>query len=205
MLPHVGTRVQGLDHVGLTYMDGSLFVHATDKYTLAIARVDDAPSTICTALPVKEATELMRFVRPNRVGERTTEVSAATFAVEGYESAEFHVGFDNLDGEFESEVYETCEPKLPLDSQLAWLRRLNDRPDDTDNLIVQPKLLEKFAKAAREDGDRLWILSRQVDEVHGAAVVACGQNFVGAIAGLTYDDLGEATLASFLTDQKAAA
>jgi hypothetical protein len=42
---------------------------------------------------------------------------------------------------------------------------------------------------------------------NGAAVVSVGTDFIGAVAGLTYDDLGTATVADFLqmtTKEKAA-
>jgi hypothetical protein len=208
VIPHAGTAVQGLNFVNLTSHHGALFVYATDNYTSGIARVNEGPAGFDgMALSVKEATDLMRFVRPQLVGDRDVYV----FAEPHYTDAgrlELHVGFDNpKDETFESEVYDALDssPRLDLDWMLGRIRLLNDEAPIEDDLIVNPKLLEKFAKAARESTDRLWILPRTVDERHGGAVVACGQNFVGAVSGLSYDELGEATLASFLHPQVQAA
>lgn len=203
VIPHAGNAHQGLDHVGLTYRDGALFVYATDKYTAAVARVNDG-AAFDAALQTKEATDLLRFVRPNRVPEREQEIGSLV------RDDELHIGFWAPDdpeatAPLDSAVFETCEPKLSLDYLLDWIRRLNDVPELDDNLIVQPKLLEKFAKAARADTDRLWILPRHASDRHGAAVVAAGADFIGAIAGLTYDQLGDATVASFLYPERKAA
>jgi hypothetical protein len=46
-----------------------------------------------------------------------------------------------------------------------------------------------------------------VADRNGAAIVTVGTDFIGAVAGLTYDDLGTATVADFLnltTKEKAA-
>lgn len=205
VIPHAGTAAQGLNFVNLTSHNGGLFVYATDKYTTGIARVNDGLPGIDVALTVKEATDLMRFVRPSLVGDREAYVYAE-LQWDETEPAELHVGFKSKDEEFESEVYEVAgEPALSLGFTLGYLRRLNDEAPSEEDLIVQPKLVEKFAKAARETTDRLWIVPRNIDDRHGGAIVACGQNFIGAISGLTYDELGEATVASFLTDQREAA
>jgi hypothetical protein len=195
VLPHVGNEKNGLNHVGLDFRDGATFVYATDKYTAAIARVNDGMD-FRGALPAKEATELMRFVRPQRVPERDAYVFMEQHGEHG---EELHVGFDDFAGStFESEVYETCEPKLSLDFLLSWINHLYTVPELDDNLIVSPKLVEKFAKAQRADSDRLWIMPRHAWQKHGAAVVAVGGDFIGAIAGMTYDEAGDVKVASFL-------
>jgi hypothetical protein len=67
--------------------------------------------------------------------------------------------------------------------------------------------MERFAKAHRVETDRLRLLPRRVADRNGAAIVTVGTDFIGAVAGLTYDDLGTATVADFLnltTKEKAA-
>jgi hypothetical protein len=195
VLPHVGNEKNGLNQVGLDFRDGATFVYATDKYTAAIARVNDGMD-FRGALPTKEATDLMRFVRPQRVPERDAYVFMEQHGEHG---EELHVGFDDFAGSaFESEVYETCEPKMRLDFLLDWIRAIDRSAVEYEELIVNPKLMEKFAKAQRADSDRLWIRPRKNAEAYGAAVVAVGTDFIGAIAGMTYDQQSTARVASFL-------
>jgi hypothetical protein len=189
VLPHVGNEKNGLNQVGLDFRDGSTFVYATDKYTAAIARVNDGMD-FRGALPVKEATDLMRYVRPDRVPERAQEI------VYAQAPGELHIG--NVNDYDESQVFETCEPKVTLDYLLTWIRGIDQGETEYDELILAPKLVEKFAKAQRSDADRLWILPRRLTDRYGAAVMALGADFIGAVAGMTYDQQSTARVASFL-------
>lgn len=203
VLPHAGTEKQGLNQVGLEFRAGQLYVYATDRYTVGIARVNEG-ADIRGALPAKEATDLMRFVRTDYVPEREDDIAYALAP------NELHIGFArqvNKDGtrEEDSAVFELTEPKVPFDFLLDWLMRLNDAEPEWDELILQPKLAEKFAKASRNDTDRLRITPRHATDVFGAAVVTVGSDFLGAIAGMTYDQLGAATVADFLNTERQAA
>ena len=121
-----------------------------------------------------------------------------------------HVGAGFADGELhvatgdDSAVFETTESALTLDYLLTVVSRLADAPTEFDELIYQPDLLAKFGKAKRSDSDRLRILPRRPTDRNGAAVVAVGSNFVGAVAGLTYDQLGPDTVSAFLSERQPA-
>lgn len=193
VLPHCG-KSEETNCVGLQYSNGLTYAWATDKYTIGIARISELPANIDVRLPKAEATDLMRFVRPSNKGEQIEELSF------GRRPGEFHVGYAD-----ESEVY-TTQDEFPLD--LANLMQLIDRmleaPADWDEAIYQPKLVEKFAKAQRVETDRLRILPRRVSDRNGVAVVSVGRDFLGAIAGLTYDQLGDVMVTDFLNERNAA-
>lgn len=191
VIPHAG-RTPETAFVGIDSREGHTYAFATDKYTAGIARIDDG-TDIRLYLSPSEATELMRFVRPTRVPERVQEVSYAQ------RPGELHVGFDD-----DSAVFETLAAGVTLNWMFDYIDRLQDSLAEWDELIYQPKLMEKFAKAQREETDRLRILPRHANEVWGAAIVTVGADFVGAIAGLTYDQLGSATVADFLNREEAA-
>lgn len=196
VLPHCGTDRQGLNYVGLEYRTGMLYAYATDRYTAAIARIPDGIE-IYTALPSKEAADLMRFVRTDYVPEREDDLAYA------HVPGELHIGLDrqiNKDGtrKEDSAVFDLIEPDVTLDFLLDWIARLNAAEPEWDELILQPKLAEKWAKASRADSDRLRIYPRHTSDRNGAAVVTVGTDFIGAIAGMTYDQTGAATVADFL-------
>jgi hypothetical protein len=198
VLPHCGKTAQ-TELVGLEYLQGVTYVYATDTYTLGIARITEGAADIDIRLPRSEATDLMRFVRPGNKAEQVEELAF------GRRDGEFHVGYGE---EKESEVYEvSADRTLTLSYLFEYVDRLTACPFDWDEAIYQPKIMERFAKAHRVETDRLRLLPRRVIDRNGAAVVSVGTDFIGAVAGLTYDDLGTATVADFLnltTKEKAA-
>jgi hypothetical protein len=140
----------------------------------------------------------MRFVRPGNKAEQIEEL-----AFNSSRPGEFHVGYGE---EKESEVYEvSADRTLTLSYLFEYVDRLTAYPFDWDEAIYQPKIMERFAKAHRVETDRLRLLPRRVIDRNGAAVVTVGTDFIGAVAGLTYDDLGTATVADFLTGVREAA
>jgi hypothetical protein len=188
VLPHCGKTAQ-TELVGLEYLQGVTYVYATDTYTLGIARITEGAADIDIRLPRSEATDLMRFVRPGNKAEQIEEL-----AFNSSRPGEFHVGYGD-----ESEVYEVSnDHTLTLHYLFDYIDRLTACPFDWDEAIYQPKIMERFAKAHRVETDRLRLLPRRVIDRNGAAVVSVGTDFIGAVAGLTYDDLGTATVADFL-------
>lgn len=197
VLPHVGTRQQGLDRVGLEFRGGVLCVYATDRYSAGVAMIPGGPDWHF-ALDAKEAAELMRWVRPQRVAEREMDV---VYAVE---DGELHVGWGD-DEYFESGVFETVDQYPAYDVVLDMIHRLHAAEREFEACIYQPKLMERFAKAQRADTDRLTILPRRAvigNGLSGAAVVTVGDDFIGAVAGLTYENKGAAKVAAFLDQER---
>lgn len=194
VLPHCG-RTEQTGLVGIEYLQGVTYVYATDTYTMGIARIVDEPADINIRLPRSEATELMRDVRPGLKAEQVEELAF------GHRPGEFHVGWGD-----ESGVYETSpDYTLTLHYLFDYIDRLQHARADWDEAIFQPKLAERFSKAQRFDTDRLRLMPRRVSDRNGVAVVSVGTDFIGAITGLTYDDLGSAMIADFLTRAKEAA
>lgn len=196
VIPHAGRALETTDRVGLAFSQGYSFVFATDRYTSAIARVPNG-ADFNIWLPTREAQELERFVRPSYKDEYADEL------VYAQQPQEFHIGFERMvhrDGtrEDDSAVFETADNGVRLGFLLDHIRRLSAAPAEFDECIYLPELITRFAKAKRETSDRFRILPRHTSDRNGAAVVTVGTDFVGAIAGLTYDQLGSATVADFL-------
>jgi hypothetical protein len=153
-------------------------VYATDTYTTGIARV--AATSVYAALPLAEARDLARFVKPTRKAHETEDVQ---MLVDG---DELHVGIDG-----ESAVFDLASEfqHIGLDLLLRTLEILSGLPEDRRELILSPSFAARFSKAAR-DGDRLRLYSRLsvVPRERGLALVSVGADFIGAIAGLAHDD-----------------
>ena len=192
VLPHVGKRAPH-DAVGLTAKGGSLFAFASDKYTLGIARIPDGPS-LSLALLTSEAVDLMRFVRPT---VKATQIEDVTVAVRG---PELHVGLVNAEGEtHDSAVFESWHSEGDLEFWLTHCRRIRDARQEFTNCVYDPDLCAKFAKAKRSEADRLRLYPRAGKNT-GIALVTVGSDFLGAVAGMTYEhEQGDATVASFLS------
>jgi hypothetical protein len=182
VLPHVGKRPETAV-VGLQRdADFQLVAYATDKYTFGAARIPDGPE-LDVLLPTSEATDLLRFVRPANKKQDVHEVITAA------RGAELHVGLVDEDGEtFDSAVFNTTENS---DLTLAYLEGFTDRlaaaPDEFQACVYQPKVFARFAKAGREETDRVQLLPKHISDRNGAALVLIGDHFVGAISGLTYE------------------
>jgi hypothetical protein len=206
VIPHVGLHSQNADSVGLEFRNGDLWAFAASAYSMGAARIPDGPD-IRTWLPVKEASEMMRFVRPGRVAERTQDL---VYAVR---PDELHIGWDDLpdsrgDIEADSAVFETTTAPTSSSSLAAVFERvetLYDQPEEWEELILNPALLDKFSKAQLGEFDRLHIHPRRLDHRHGAAVVTVGTDFIGVIAGMTYEGAGSVIVADLLGRERHAA
>lgn len=186
VLPHTGKTTETAV-VGLDYIDGWTYVYASDRYTTGIAKIP-ASLFISDHLPTREATDLMRFVRPAKVAEQVEEVEHVT------QPGELHVAAGD-----DTAVFETVDSALQLEHMLSLIRAIDARPVEWEALVYQPDLFAKFAKAKRTETDRLRIFPRRAIDRNGVAVVTVGTAFVGAISGLTYDDSSTAdTVSAFL-------
>lgn len=198
-LPHAGRTVE-TEVVGFEQRDGHLYVYATDKYTLGIARVPFDGALPATFLLARDAQDLERFIRPNRVPEREQAVELLVH------QDEMHVGFDSMEGD-DTAVYGTADRHFGLSDMLGKVAQLWALQPTTE-IVLQPRLLEKFQKAARVDVEQCWVWPTTQDN-GPAAVVAVGTDFIGAIQGLTLtiSDVDNAVTAvdSFLQMKGAAA
>lgn len=181
VLPHTG-RTAETDVVGLT-QDGeyNLVVYATDRYTFGAARVAAGPH-VDVRLTTKEARELLKFVRPERVAHNDHEVIMLV------RDNELHVGFCDEDGEtYTSAVFDTVERGADLNYLERFVDWLSEHETEYQACIFRPKIFGRFSKAERYETDRLHLLPKRLDDRHGAALVMVGKHFVGAIAGMSYD------------------
>jgi hypothetical protein len=167
-LPHAGQTV-GIER-GLVY--------ATDMYTTGLARV--AGESVYAALPLGEARDLAKFVKPLRKAQEVEEVQMLV------DNDELHVGVGD-----DSAVFALASEyvHVGLDLLLRSLEVLYGLPDDRRELILNPSFAARFARAAR-DGDRLRLYPRLsvIPRTRGVALVSVGDAFVGAVAGLAHDD-----------------
>lgn len=193
-LPHAGKTAQTA-LVGLVVAPDSVLAYATDDYTAGIARIPHGVAEdFELQLPNREATDLMRFVRPNHVGDREQEVILRIF------EGELHVAIPE-----DTAVFTLTEQPVNLNAVLSFMGKLNNAPKEWQHAIFQPSLLGRFAKAEREQGERLRLYPRHANQRYGAALVTVGDNFIGAVAGLEYDDAGDRPLLSFLQAERKAA
>jgi hypothetical protein len=189
-IPHVGKPAQ-FACVGLTVEGGQLLAYATDGYTAAIARaallrdangepfdlrIGARPSLQASS----DASDLLRYVRPNTVGDRDREVALL------HQGAELHVGLDDDD----SQVFDAAHGEL----RLSAVRRLIASVDAMateygEGCVYSPALAGKFASAQRAASDRaVEFPKRTVNGIVSAKLLTIGANFVGAVAGMTRDD-----------------
>lgn len=169
VLPHVGPHYP-MDTVG---MDGT-YLWATDRYTLGMATV--AARLPSCLLPADEAKDLERSVRVSR---KADEEDSVWLVHDGY-------GLHVQVGDGPGEVYDLSEWGIPYSFVHEHIESLSVREPEYQGLIVQPKLLSRFTKAAKHDSDRLVLDGYGVDSEHGTILVRVGDSFVGAIGGLTY-------------------
>ena len=193
VLPHEGNRKGG---VGLTVREGELLAYATDGYTTGLSRVtwpQVPPFDVC--LPVSEARDLMRFLRPSRVDEQSEAVELLS------QDGELHVAIPG-----DSQVFTLKEPTYSLDDLLALMRKVHGLPTEFSDCLYSPLLLGKFAKAQREANDRLRLYPKRTKNGKiGAAVLTIGTQFIGAVAGMDDSVETDSALSSFLqTEDKAA-
>ena len=181
VLPHVG-KLAGTAVVGLTSDGRTLDVYATDRYTVAVANIDTDCVDLDVRLPVGEARDLLRFVRPSLVKHESEWLRVVT------DGPELHVGLVNEDEEvYDSAVFETVSSPVSSANLRALIAQLDSRPTGIEDLVYWPRLFGRFAKAERVETDRLTLSPKRLQERYGAAVVTVGDRFVGAICGMTYE------------------
>lgn len=186
ILPHVGRNKQTA-LVGLTVRDGLLFTCATDRYTFGIARIPCQGEEFSVTLPAKEAADLLRFIRPGKVAEQSEEVETL-LADDG-----LHIAIQS-----ESAVFETVEMQFELGDLASRLAIIESLPNDYERLEYNPSLMVKFAKAKRDVADRLRVYPKRANDRNGVALVTVGNDFLGAISGLSYTQEESVTVAGFL-------
>lgn len=178
-----------MDWVGI----GPSRLFATDGYTAGVAYLDPVAMDVSPDiyLTPADARDLLQFVRPNlkrEHGERVELLVAGD---------ELHVGLPDaqervVTGEGTksqplSGVWSIRVPGLSFSVLENLLERLEAAHEGTmQPMVFDPDFAARFSKAKREYGDRM-IIQPVSGEVYGAAYVEIGPNFVGAIAGMTYD------------------
>lgn len=180
VLPHAGSKS--------TVNFEPDWLYASDGYTIGMTPlVGVQGETGPFFMQPRECAELERWVRPRLVGEREQPV-LLHLAEDG-----LHVGRAD-----ETAVYDWTEPgpanpQRPAAEVLAFIRRLYANPQTSadDLRVFNPDYAARFAAAKRDKGrdevpDALVMHARQGIQM-GAAVVTVGDNFIGALMGLTYE------------------
>ena len=193
VIPHADKLTHDL--VVLESGNGLLHAYATNRYTFGIAQTMDEGFRFACNLSIAEATDLERFVRPSLVGQRTQEVILL------HRDDELHVGYEG-----ESAVFET-KPQvfLSFEHLLGQVKMMRSLPAGRSHWVLNPDFGAKFEKAAQKgDPMHLWHFEVQNDDnPYAATLVAVGDNFLGGIAGLTFDR-PTPNVWSWITEEKAA-
>lgn len=190
-IPHMGSKSQGLDYVGIEWdsLTPELDVYATDSYTVGMSTIKvtwdhpDAGPIQDIGIPKKEVKDLLQFVRPEVVAQRDTDVNLLVA------DGELHVGLLDRNSEPLSEVYGLVIPPLLFSEVYGLIVKVRNAPHDTTHpaLPFNPDFAARFAKAKREETDRLLLYPRATDNTFGASYITVGDNFEGAIAGLSWE------------------
>lgn len=194
VLPHCGNTA-ATNLVGIAPRLRGVFLYATDRYTIGVARIDAGSMALGdAALSKREATDLMRFVRPSRVSEQEEAVELLTAP------GELHVGTPD-----DSAVFETVARPYSFEQLVSRLELLEALPAERADQEYGPDILARFAKAKRNEADRLLVRPRRYADRNGVAIIRSGSDFLGAVAGLTYGASGNTTLAEFFgTEERVA-
>lgn len=178
VVDHAGDKQRGLDYVGVYCTDWCVDVFATDGYTAGLVRLPTIfrhgdPESFY--LPVKEAKDLIRFVKPNRVADKTDTIR---LVVSG---SELHVGITSEAGELQSEVYTLLEGSVKVGQSELWqlFRHLRCHHTGEEFWTVQATLLARFKSAEENEGDRMHLYRSK-----HAALITVGSRFIGALEGL---------------------
>ena len=186
VLPHCGSLPE-LATVGIESGLRGTYLYATDRYTIGVARIGSALGFSAT-LPKSEATDLLRFVRPDKVAEQAEAVETLLDDRGG-----LHIALQS-----DSAVFETEESRFNFTDITLRLRLLEALPNEYERLEYNPSFTVRFAKAKRESNDRLGITPKRFKGRNGVALVTVGKDFIGAIAGLAYEQSERSTVAGFL-------
>lgn len=206
VLEHVGTRESGLGWVG--WSESQLY--ATDGYTALLWRpsLDRDLPPMSWRMATREAKDLLRYVKPNRVREKLDDVELLVARNLETGNWELHVGLvvpldetipveaqeENAGQVYDSEVYEllTDDVGTHITAQriFANLDALVSKTRVMSNeWVLQSGLVARFAAAEVEYGDRTrWYLC--ATPKGDAAVVTVGDSFLGGVMGLS-EPVGE--------------
>ena len=187
VLPHAGTSAP-CDVVGLAAEDGVLAVWATDRYTAAVATVPTAWALGDTFLSAKEARDLERYVRPVLVAHKAASVELGP-------SFPFTVWNER---DREALEFDTASDGVSLDQLLRLFDGIHSQSPGYSQQVYDPQLLARFVKAQRHPTDRLRIYPRVSEKSYGTALVTVGDSFLAAVAGLSFDSVGEDPITSLL-------
>lgn len=180
VLPHVG-RLPGIDTLGLKVTaGGNLHVWATDRYTLGIAWTQTEDDVECW-LPVKEAVELERYVRPQKKADQDEPVTLIVH------QSELHVQLGEQDGV----VFETVPTGVSLDAAFNMVKVYDAAPHEYQGIYVSPELLARFAKAQRSSNAHCRLDGVTQNDFGGGVLVRVGDSFIGAVRGTKYELLTE--------------
>lgn len=206
VLEHSGTADSKLDWVGF----GGNQLYATDGYSALIWHSGYGPGMQDWKLSVKEAKELLRYVKPNRVREKDEEVQLLDHQNPETGEWELHVGLfvpldetkpvesqiDNAGTTYDSEVYSLLDTTYSdLSTKTLWgaIEHYAAERLFSSDWVVQSALVARFKSAEIEYGDRThWYLSGRSQDGAHAAVVTVGSNFIGCVMGLG-EPVGEST------------
>lgn len=186
VLPHCGSSRE-LATVGIESGLRGTLLYATDRYTVGVARIGPALG-ISATLPKSEAADLLRFVRPSRVAEQEEHIETLLDDRGG-----LHIALQS-----DSAVFETEPSRFNFGDITLRLRLLEALPNEFERLEYNPAFAVRFAKAKRETNDRLCITPKRFKGRNGVALVTVGKDFLGAIAGLSYERSEPSTVAGFL-------
>lgn len=181
--------------VGLRVDESGATVYSTDTYTLGAARIATELPALLVHLSMREASELMRFVRPSNKAEQEESVELAA------RLGELHVATAN-----DSAVFDALEgtERMTLDVLDKLIEAIARRPDEYEQCVYNPDYFARFAKAKRADSDRLYLYpKRSGNGQNGVALVNVGDSFYGAISAVSYDS-HEPTQFASLTEGKSA-
>lgn len=195
VLPHCGNTA-ATNLVGIAPRLRGVFLYATDRYTIGVARIDAGSMALGdAALSKREATDLMRFVRPSRVSEQEEGVELLTAP------GELHVGTPD-----ESAVFETVARPYSFRDLTDRLAKLESLPPEAgEEQVYNPDMTARFAKAKRDVRDTLRLNPRTVRDLFGVALVTVGSDFYGAVAGIQYPNDLATSLSDFLGELESAA
>lgn len=186
VLPHCGSLPE-LATVGIESGLRGTYLYATDRYTIGVARIGLALGFSAT-LPKSEAADLLRFVRPDKVAEQAESVETLLDDRGG-----LHIALQS-----DSAVFETEPSGFTFGDLTLRLRLLEALPNEFERLEYNPSFAVRFAKAKRESNDRFCITPKRFKGRNGVALVMVGNDFLGAIAGLSYEREDVSTVAGFL-------
>lgn len=186
-LPHAAKVSELLCGVALESAGGQLYAYSTDRYSIGIGRIEYA-GDVSVNIPVAEAKDLLRFVKPTL---KKHDVEDVQLLVSG---DELHVALEDD----ESAVFSLSDGRISLEEIFGQVERIAAWPREYGEMIYNPDLFGKFAKAVR-DGERVHIFghSPPTDNTRGMAVVTVGGSFLGAVAGIKRDETPAHALGSW--------